>query len=154
MLINLQELLNVINKLKESGKKIVFTNGCFDIIHAGHIAYLNETKALGDVLIVGLNTDNSTRRLKGAGRPVNNQDDRAAVLSALKPVDYVVYFNEDTPLNLVKAIKPDVLAKGGDYNIDSIVGADVVLNSGGEVKVIPFVEGKSTTAILKKIMKL
>ncbi len=154
MLIDLQELLNVINKLKESGKKIIFTNGCFDIIHAGHIAYLNKTKALGDVLIVGLNTDNSTRRLKGRGRPVNNQDDRAAVLSALKPVDYVVYFDEDTPLNLVKAIKPDVLAKGGDYDIDSIVGADVVLSSGGEVNVIPFVEGKSTTDILKKILKL
>jgi len=154
MLIDLNDILDIINKLKASGKKIVFTNGCFDIIHPGHIAYLSETKALGDVLIIGLNSDNSIRRLKGDGRPINNQDDRAVVLSALKPVDYVVYFDEDTPLNLIKAIMPDVIAKGGDYDIDSIVGADVVRSAGGEVKVIPFVKGKSTSAILEKIRKL
>ena len=153
MICSLEYIKNIAEKAKKENKKIVFTNGCFDIIHSGHCFYLTEAKKLGDILIVGLNTDASVKRLKGETRPVNNEDDRAIVLSCLKPVDYVVLFDEDTPFNLIRNIIPNVLVKGGDYTIENIVGADIVLENGGEVKVIPFVEGKSTTKIIEKISK-
>ncbi|WP_232504064.1 bifunctional D-glycero-beta-D-manno-heptose-7-phosphate kinase/D-glycero-beta-D-manno-heptose 1-phosphate adenylyltransferase HldE [Thiomicrospira microaerophila] len=140
---------------KQNGERIVFTNGCFDILHAGHVRYLNQAKSLGDRLVVGLNADASVSRLKGPTRPINGLEDRAAVLAGLACVDWVVPFGElpeeqDTPLKLIEQISPDVLVKGGDYTIDSIVGADFVLAQGGEVKVLGFVEGKSTTGIIQK----
>ncbi len=131
--------------------KIVFTNGCFDIIHRGHIEYLKKAKSLGDVLIVGLNSDNSVQRLKGDKRPINNESDRAVVLRELKSVDFVVIFEEDTPLELIKKIRPDILVKGGDWPTNQIVGHEFVLKNGGEVYSIPFIEGYSTTNIIKKI---
>jgi len=148
MLISLDTLSKLVLEQKLNSKRIVFTNGCFDIIHSGHIYYLTEAKKLGDILIVGLNSDDSVRRLKGKGRPVNNQFDRASVLSALKPVDFVVFFEEDTPINLIEVINPDVLVKGADYKIEEIVGADFVQKNGGQVVTIKLVEGKSTTAII------
>lgn len=151
MLLNKDILKIVCKELKLYDKKIVFTNGCFDIIHAGHVKYLDEARKLGDVLIVGLNSDDSVKRLKGPSRPINNEIDRSIVLGALKSVDYVCIFGEDTPLELITDLVPDVLVKGGDYTLDNIVGADFVLQTGGEVAVIPFVEGKSTTKIIGKI---
>ena len=130
---------------------VVFTNGCFDILHAGHVKYLREAAKLGEVLVVGLNSDASVKRLKGESRPVNSQEDRAEILCALGFVDYVVIFEEDTPLNLIRTIQPDVLVKGGDYDRDNVVGADFVISRGGELFLIPFVEGKSTTNIIRKI---
>ncbi|MBS1537536.1 MAG: D-glycero-beta-D-manno-heptose 1-phosphate adenylyltransferase [Bacteroidetes bacterium] len=150
MLISRSILAQVCQELRLAGKKIVFTNGCFDILHAGHVTYLDTAKRLGDVLIIGLNTDDSVRRLKGEHRPVNSENDRAVVISALKSVDYVVLFDEDTPLELITLLKPNVIAKGGDYTPETIVGADVVRQQGGEVVVIPLVAGKSTTAIIQK----
>jgi D-beta-D-heptose 7-phosphate kinase/D-beta-D-heptose 1-phosphate adenosyltransferase len=151
MLISQENLSLVIAEQKSQGKKIVFTNGCFDIIHSGHVIYLSQAKQLGDILIIGLNTDSSVSELKGPGRPVNNQIDRAIVLSALKSVDFVVFFEEDTPYNLIKLLQPDVLVKGGDYTVENIVGADIVRQNGGEVKIIPLVQGKSTSNIIEKI---
>ena len=142
-----------VQKLKSEKKNIVFTNGCFDILHKGHVAYLQAAKSLGDILIVGMNTDASVQRLKGQDRPVNSLEDRAFVLSALRSVDYVIAFDEDTPLSLIQAIMPDVLVKGGDYTIDTIVGATEVLSHGGKVEIIPFAEGKSTTSIIDAIKK-
>ncbi|RUM50827.1 MAG: D-glycero-beta-D-manno-heptose 1-phosphate adenylyltransferase [Hydrogenothermus sp.] len=136
---------------KKEGKKIVFTNGCFDIIHAGHVDYLEKAKALGDILVVGLNSDNSVRRLKGKDRPINPVEYRKKVLEALKPVDLVIIFEEDTPENLIKKVKPDVLVKGGDYTVDTIVGADFVKSYGGKVAIIDFVCDISTTKITQKI---
>ncbi|MDT3739438.1 MAG: D-glycero-beta-D-manno-heptose 1-phosphate adenylyltransferase [Candidatus Kapabacteria bacterium] len=153
MLISRQTLAELCREAKSEGKTIVFTNGCFDIIHAGHIAYLNDSKKLGDILVIGLNSDDSVKRLKGPSRPYNNINDRAVVLSALKPVDYVSVFEEDTPLELITAILPDILTKGGDYNPDNIVGADIVRAGGGKVVVINYVEGKSTTLIIDKLKK-
>ena len=132
-------------------KSIVFTNGCFDIIHPGHTDYLAKAKALGDVLIVGVNSDESVIRLKGPARPIQTLEARSLVLSALSSVDYVIPFEEDTPLALIKSIEPNVLVKGGDYTADTIVGAQEVLDTGGEVKVIPFLEGYSTSSIVAKI---
>ena len=151
MLVQLETIKNIINNAKTLGKKIVFTNGCFDIIHSGHCFYLAEAKKLGDILIVGLNSDSSVKRLKGETRPVNNEIDRANVLSSLKPIDYVVLFEEDTPLNLITELSPDVLVKGSDYKIENIAGADFVIKNGGKVETIPLVEGKSTTEIIKKM---
>ena len=150
-IIESENIKKELSELKKKSKKIVFTNGCFDIIHAGHISYLNEAKALGDILIVGLNSDKSVRRLKGADRPVVNERDRAYILANLKPVDYVVIFDEDTPYELIKEIKPDVLVKGADYKGKSIAGSDIVKSSGGETVLINFIEGKSTSEIIKKI---
>ncbi|NPA53415.1 MAG: D-glycero-beta-D-manno-heptose 1-phosphate adenylyltransferase [Aquificae bacterium] len=144
------DYLNKINQWKKEGKKIVFTNGCFDILHAGHVDYLEKAKALGDVLIVGLNSDESVKRLKGNDRPVNIQEHRKRVLEALKAVDLVVIFDEDTPERLIKEIKPDVLVKGGDWKIENIVGADFVQSYGGEVKTIDFIYDISTTKIIQK----
>lgn len=134
-----------------TGKKIVFTNGCFDILHIGHIRYLQEAAKLGDILVVGLNSDASVKRLKGPERPINNENDRAEMLGALGFVDYVCIFEEDTPLELIKAIKPDVLVKGGDYKPDEVVGKKEVEAEGGKLVLIPFVEGKSTTGIIERI---
>jgi rfaE bifunctional protein nucleotidyltransferase chain/domain len=142
----------MIEKFKEEKKKVVFTNGVFDIIHSGHIDYLIKAKELGDILIVGLNSDTSVKRIKGEKRPIINQTDRAFVLSNLKPVDYVVLFEEDTPLEVIKAIVPDVLVKGADWSLDKIVGSDVVLNNGGEVKNISFVNDQSTSRIVDLIL--
>jgi rfaE bifunctional protein nucleotidyltransferase chain/domain len=136
---------------KSEGKKVVFTNGCFDILHKGHVAYLNEAKKCGDLLIVGLNSDASVKRLKGEERPINNEQDRKFVLENLKSVDFVEIFTEDTPLNLIKAITPNYLVKGGDWTVDQIVGSDHVISNGGEVYSLNFVDGYSTTGIIKKI---
>ena len=134
-------------------KKIVFTNGCFDIVHVGHVQMLIEAKKQGDYLIVGLNSDASVKRLKGNSRPINRELDRKFLLENLKPVDEVVIFEEDTPLELIKKIKPNVLVKGGDWSIDQIVGADFVLENGGEVKSLIFKDGYSTTKIIEKVQK-
>ena len=145
---NLQELLS---KLRKDGKTIVTTNGCFDILHVGHVRYLEETKKFGDVLIVALNSDKSVRRLKGEGRPINNENDRAEVLNALKSVDYVVLFDEDSPADLLAEIKPDVHTKGADYTVETLPEAKIILENGGRLEFISFVEGKSTTSTISKI---
>ena len=132
-------------------RKMVFTNGCFDLLHRGHVEYLAQARALGDVLVVALNSDASVRRLKEAGRPLVVEADRAAVLAGLRSVDAVTLFDEDTPLELISALLPDVLVKGGDYDLDGIVGRDVVEKAGGDVRVLPFVEGYSTTDILTRL---
>lgn len=134
-----------------SGKKIVFTNGCFDILHRGHVAYLNEAKSLGDLLIVGLNSDASVKRLKGESRPINSEQDRKFVLENLKAVDAVFIFEEDTPFDLITVAQPDILVKGGDWKVEDIVGSDIVLARGGEVKSLQFVDGFSTTQTIEKI---
>jgi len=134
-------------------KKLVFTNGCFDIIHFGHIDYLSKAKDLGDILLIGLNTDNSVKRLKGNNRPIKNQQERAVLLASLQFVDGIILFNEDTPYNLIKKIKPDILVKGSDYKKEEIVGEDIIKNTGGEIITIDFLEGYSTTSILDKIRK-
>lgn len=147
----MENYLERISKLKKEGKRIVFTNGCFDIIHAGHVDYLEKARSLGDFLIVGLNSDDSVRRLKGLNRPVNPQEQRKRVLEALKSVDMVIIFEEDTPERLIKEIKPDLLVKGGDWSIENIVGADFVLSYGGEVYTVDFIYDTSTTKIIQKI---
>jgi rfaE bifunctional protein nucleotidyltransferase chain/domain len=135
-------------------RRVVFTNGCFDILHRGHVAYLDQAKRKGNILVVGLNSDASVRRLKGHGRPINPERDRAEVLAALASVDYVTIFGEDTPLALIKALQPDVLVKGGDWPISKIVGADIVRGRGGKVLTLPFIKGRSTTGLLRKIATL
>ena len=145
-------LLPLVKKAKQNNQVIVFSNGCFDILHSGHCKYLHEAKKLGDILIVGLNTDASVKKIKGDSRPINNQKDRAFVLSSLKSVDYVVCFDEETPLNLINKILPDVLVKGSDYEIENIVGADAVVNNGGKVVTIPLVLGKSTSNVIEKLL--
>lgn len=150
MLVSTELIGKISQELNSQNKTIVFTNGCFDIIHSGHISYLAESKKLGDILIIGLNSDNSVKRLKGENRPINTQNDRAIVLSGLKSVDYVCIFEEDTPLNLILTIKPNVLTKGGDYKIEEIVGYEFLTQNNGEVVIIDFVDGKSTTNIINK----
>ena len=145
------QLKGIVRKLRREEKKVVFTNGCFDILHRGHTEYLKKAKALGDVLVVGLNTDASVRRLKGPFRPLNKQADRAAVLAGLETVDYVVFFDEETPLNLIKVLRPDILVKGGDWKVKDIVGADIVKSSGGKALSVPYIKGYSTTALIKKL---
>jgi D-beta-D-heptose 7-phosphate kinase/D-beta-D-heptose 1-phosphate adenosyltransferase len=146
-----EQLLIAIEDARASGERIVFTNGCFDIIHAGHVGYLEEARMQGDRLIVAVNGDASIRRLKGEGRPINPVDRRMAVLAALESVDWVLFFDDDTPERLLETIKPEVLVKGGDYREDQVVGADIVKANGGIVKVLGFVESCSTTAIVNKI---
>lgn len=148
-----EDLARKISRLRSAGKKIVFTNGCFDILHAGHVSYLKRAKALGDVLVIGLNSDRSVRAIKGKERPLNKEGDRADVLGSLYFVDYVTIFGEPTPEKLIKKVKPDVLVKGGDWKINDIVGADFVASRGGRVVSLPFVKGYSTTALIKKIKK-
>ena len=134
-------------------KKVVFTNGCFDLLHIGHIRYLAEAKACGDLLVVGLNSDDSVRRLKGESRPVQCLEDRAEILASLACVDFVTDFSQDTPLQLIESICPDVLVKGGDWEIAKIVGAEFVMARGGEVKSLRFVPGRSTSSIVEKVLK-
>lgn len=148
------DLKELISGFRKENKKIVFTNGVFDIIHRGHVEYLSEAKSLGDVLVVGLNSDSSVRIIKGEKRPIVSEENRAYVLSNLKPVDYVVIFSEDNPLNLIKKIMPDILVKGADWQEDKIVGAEVVKENGGEVKTIKFIENNSSTGIIDKIIQL
>lgn len=138
---------------KRGNKKLVFTNGCFDILHRGHIDYLNKARSLGDFLFIGLNSDASVKRLKGPSRPINNEEDRKFLLENLKAIDFVEIFEEDTPLNLIKEILPDILVKGGDWSPEKIVGSDIVLANGGRVESLQFVEGKSTTGLIEKILK-
>jgi D-beta-D-heptose 7-phosphate kinase/D-beta-D-heptose 1-phosphate adenosyltransferase len=141
-----------LRQLQSRGQKVVFTNGCFDLLHPGHVAYLEQARSLGDALIVGVNTDASVRRLaKGAARPVTPEADRARVLAALACVDRVALFDEDTPLELITALQPDVLVKGGDYKLAEIVGREVVQARGGQVLALPFVPGYSTTALLHRL---
>jgi D-beta-D-heptose 7-phosphate kinase/D-beta-D-heptose 1-phosphate adenosyltransferase len=144
------ELRELVESLRGAQQRIVFTNGVFDILHAGHTTYLDAARALGDVLIVGLNADASVKRLKGPDRPINTQSDRATVLAALRSVDHVVIFEQDTPLELITMIVPDVLVKGGDYTRQTIVGADVIEQHGGDVVTIPLVEGRSTTNVINR----
>lgn len=151
-LISLDELLDIRKILKQNNKKVVFTNGCFDILHAGHVDYLIKAKECGDILIVGLNSDRSVREIKGEKRPIVTQEERAFILNNLKCVDYVVLFDDPTPKELIDKIIPDVLIKGGDWAIENIVGRDVVEANGGEVKNIQFVTSQSTTNIIKKVL--
>ena len=139
------------NDFKLHQQKIVFTNGCFDVLHFGHVHYLLEAKKLGDILVVGLNSDDSVQRLKGPARPINGEKERAFVLASLACVDYITLFEEDTPENLIKVVQPNVLVKGGDYTIDQIVGAEFVMQNGGTVTTIPFVEGYSSTQIIEQL---
>ena len=143
---DIEKLKEILNK-KNNGKKIVFTNGCFDILHRGHVEYLQKAKGLGDLLVLGLNSDSSVKRLKGESRPINNEKDRAIILSALECVDYIIIFDEDTPLELIKNLKPDILVKGGDYKIENVVGREYAK----ETVLIDFVDGYSTTKIIKNI---
>lgn len=151
MLIDKEFGKQLVEILKSQNKKVVFTNGCFDILHVGHLRYLNEAKKQGDVLIIGVNSDASVKRLKGESRPINNQFDRAEILSGLKAVDYTVIFEEDTPEELIATLKPSIHVKGGDYKKEDLPETKIVESYGGEVRILSFVEGKSTTNIVKKI---
>lgn len=151
---NATDDLDFLKELKAQNKKIVFTNGVFDIIHRGHVEYLTEAKSLGDILIVGLNSDSSVKMIKGDKRPIVAEENRAYVLANLKPVDYVVIFTEDTPYNTIKKIIPDILVKGADWAEDKIIGSDIVKQSGGEIKRITFVENNSSTNIIDRIIQL
>ncbi len=149
--VTLPEFIATRRQLKTEGRRVVFTNGVFDILHRGHVEYLAKTRTLGDVLIVGLNADDSVRRLKGSGRPIVGQADRAIVLASLAAVDYVCLFDEDTPLQLIQAIVPDVLVKGADWSIDKVVGREIVEAAGGRVLTIEFVPDRSSTSIIERI---
>jgi len=150
----LPETQSTVEQWKNDGKRIVFTNGCFDLLHPGHIDYLERAAALGDKLIIGLNDDASIRRLKGASRPLNPLQDRAIMLAALRAVDLVVPFSDDTPLGLITALMPDILVKGGDYRPDDIVGAREVRQNGGEVIVMPFIDGYSSSGLIQRIQSI
>ena len=153
MLVERKDIARFCEILRKGGKKIVFTNGCFDILHAGHVTYLEAAKAQGDVLVLGLNTDESVRRLKGPERPINNELDRAKVVGALQAVDYVVLFGEQTAEAVIAEVKPDIYVKGGDYTLDTLPEAKIVQSYGGKVAFIDMVEGRSTTNIINKIKK-
>jgi D-beta-D-heptose 7-phosphate kinase/D-beta-D-heptose 1-phosphate adenosyltransferase len=144
-------LTEAVRNLQRAGKRVVFTNGCFDLLHIGHVRYLQEAQELGDALVVGVNSDASVRRLKGLGRPLTPAKERAEILAALACVDFVTIFGAATPLRLIRALGPDVLVKGGDWPVDTIVGREVVEERGGKVVAIPFVKNRSTTALLRKI---
>ncbi len=148
----LKEMKEIIQQLKDQNKKVVFTNGCFDLIHAGHVDYLSKAKAFGDDLVVGLNSDSSVMRIKGSKRPILKETERSFIISNFKPVDYVVLFDEDTPKMLIEELLPDILVKGADWEIENIVGKDVVIANGGEVKTIEFVNDQSTSKIIKIIV--
>ena len=149
----LKDNFEIINRIKAERKKIVFTNGCFDLLHVGHVRYLAQAKKLGDFLIIGLNSDSSVKELKGEDRPINSFEDRATLLSAIESVDLVIMFGEQTPENLIKDIVPDILVKGGDYNIEDIVGYQTVMQNGGQVKTLSFYDGYSSTNYINKIKK-
>lgn len=148
---SIEEIKEIRTQLKSLGKKVVFTNGCFDLIHSGHVDYLVKAKEMGDVLILALNTDSSIKRIKGNKRPILGQDERALIVSNLKPVDYVTFFEEDTPAEIISKLIPDVLVKGADWAIDKIVGREVVEANGGEVKTIKFVNQQSTSNVINII---
>lgn len=150
-LIEKENLGNIIKKLKSENKKIVFTNGCFDILHAGHVRYLKESKKFGDILIVGLNSDISVKKIKGESRPINPEMDRAEVLAGLEAVNYIVLFDETSPVKLLEEIKPDIYTKGADYTVETLPEAKTVLSCGGKIEFIKFLEGRSTTKIIDKI---
>ncbi len=151
--VELSEAVRRREQWREGNKRVVFTNGCFDLLHPGHVTYLEDARSLGDILIVGLNSDDSIRQLKGPPRPVNRLADRAHMLAGLRSVDLVVPFSEETPINLIRALLPDVLVKGGDYRPEDIVGAKEVREAGGEVVVVPFLVGHSSTNLIRKIQK-
>ena len=148
-----ETLLKIIEGLKAKGKRIVFTNGCFDLLHIGHIRYLEEAKSLGDILAVGMNSDRSVRNLKGANRPILPEEERAEILSGLGCVDYVSIFDEPTPFELISLLRPHILVKGGDWTKETTVGREVIEQSGGNVVIIPFVKGSSTTNLIETILK-
>tara|TARA_B100000767_G_scaffold50957_1_gene46271 strand:- start:5300 stop:5791 length:492 start_codon:yes stop_codon:yes gene_type:complete len=150
---NIDKLIAEVEKWKQAGEDVVFTNGCFDILHKGHIEVLARSADLGNKLIIGLNSDESIQKIKGEDRPIIDEQSRAILLAALKCVDAVILFSEETPLNLISTLKPDILAKGGDYRIETIIGYEIVQQNGGKVKVIPFVDGFSSTTIIEKIKK-
>ncbi|MCX7910322.1 MAG: D-glycero-beta-D-manno-heptose 1-phosphate adenylyltransferase [Endomicrobia bacterium] len=150
MIVSLKKLKKIVKNLKSKNKKIIFTNGCFDILHLGHVRLLKKAKSLGDILIVGLNTDSSIKKIKGPTRPINSQKDRAEVLDSIKYVDYVVLFNEETPYKLISEIKPHILVKGADYKLNDIVGRDIV----SKVVRVKIVKNRSTTSIINKIKNL
>lgn len=152
-IVDRNSLQSIVQGWKKEGKKVVFTNGCFDILHLGHVDYLEKARQRGDKLVLGLNTDKSVKRLKGESRPLNDQYSRARLLAALSFVDALTYFDEDTPYELIKELKPDILVKGNDYLAENIVGADIVVANGGKVETIALVEGFSTTNIIDKIKK-
>ncbi len=152
-IISAKSLVPVLGELQKNGKKIVFTNGCFDILHPGHVTYLAAAKELGDILVIGLNSDASVRRLKGEKRPIMAEDARALLLAALASVDYVTIFDEDDPYQLIRVLQPDILVKGGDWDTASIVGRDLVEARGGKVYSLPFVDEYSTTSIVEEIIR-
>lgn len=149
----LSGLKKILRQFKRKNKRIVFTNGCFDILHRGHVEYLQKAKSLGDILIVGINSDVSVKKLKGKGRPINTQGDRAKILASLEFVDFVTIFDEETPLNLINEVRPDILAKGGDWKAEEIIGGNCVKSYGGRVAVINYLKGYSTTKLLNAIKK-
>ena len=151
--VNINEIVQIVKELKSEGKKVVFTNGCFDILHRGHVEYLAKAKELGDVLIVGLNSDSSVKQIKGDGRPIVSQEDRAFILSNLAFVDYVVIFDVPTPYELISKIIPDVLVKGNDWAIEDVVGRDIVEANGGRVVLVELTPNRSTTNIIKTILE-
>jgi len=150
----LKTLKGIIAALKKKGKRVVFTNGCFDLLHFGHVMYLEKAKAKGDILIVAVNADSSVRRIKGKNRPIVNEKDRACVVAALVSVDYVVLFKEDTPLKTIQALKPDILIKGADWNKNNIVGAEFVKRHGGRVATVQLARSRSTTNLIRKIARI
>ena len=148
---SLTEIAGLAVQARESSKRVVFTNGCFDLLHRGHVHVLRQAKAKGDLLIVGINSDRSVKAIKGESRPILPEIDRVELIAAMEMVDYVVLFDEPDPYRLIAAIKPDVLAKGGDWSTDNIVGADIVTEAGGEIAIIPYLQGFSTTEIIERI---
>ena len=153
-IVSQDQALKELKTWREKNKKIVFTNGCFDIIHPGHIDYLSQARDLGDILVLGLNTDQSVRLLnKGSNRPINDERTRANVLAGLASVDLIVFFDEETPYNLIKLLQPNVLVKGKDYEVEKIIGFDILKENGGEVITIPFLDGYSTSSLIKKIIE-
>lgn len=151
---NLTTLIKVISKLRNQGRKIVFTNGCFDLLHYGHVKYLEDAKKKGDILLVAVNSDTSVRKIKGNKRPIVNEKDRLSLIAALESVDYAVLFNDATPIEVIKKVKPDILIKGTDWNKKDMIGADFVLGYGGQVTTIKLVKGRSTTNLINKIAKI
>ena len=153
-IVSQDQALKELKTWREKNKKIVFTNGCFDIIHPGHIDYLSQARDLGDILVLGLNTDQSVRRLnKGSNRPINDERTRAYVLAGLASVDLIVFFDEETPYNLIKLLQPNVLVKGKDYEVEKIIGFDILKENGGQVITLPFLDGYSTSSLIKKIIE-
>lgn len=151
---SLDALIRIISKLRRQGKKIVFTNGCFDLLHYGHAKYLQDAKKKGDILIVAINSDESVRRIKGKQRPIVNEKDRLGLIAALESVDYVLLFKDQTPLRVIKTLKPDVLVKGADWDKDDIVGGDFILSRGGRIATIKLIKDRSTTNLIRKIAKV